>query len=500
MRNQKSLFKFCIISVLIPFCFTVEALGQNKDGEIHTSESFAFPYIKIISATVTGNKRTKEKIITRELDFKLGDSLATFNKNDNFSFKSEKRINKNDSSEIIKRLRYSRENIINTKLFLTVDIHLEQIKGKEYNVRIDVHERWYIWAFPVARVDAPNFNDWLKDPDLDLLNLGLFTSHNNMFGLSHQTSLIAYFGNSQLYGFGYYIPWIGHGQKIGLRMGVVYSNSGAVEYASVDNERQMLYDQNSLQEWLVSAAFNIRPGLYNYSKIRLQAVSASVSDTMMLLSPNYLPDGNQSVSNMNLYADYLYDSRNKKSYPLKGNFMKVFIDKRGLGILSHDVDYFYYGIDFHFYQSLGNRFYVAEMVKAVNSSSKNIAYHYKQNLTSGDDFIRGYDYFSLRGDQMYFFRSNVKYELVPPKVKVPKDGNEGSKFKNIQYAFYLNFFADAAYMKDDFTVDNPLNNKALFSWGLGLDFVSYYDMVLRFEYAFTSIGTNGFYFGFGIPI
>lgn len=500
MRIQKSCLKHYVIIVIISFLFNSLVSGQNKDGDIFTPDSFNNSYIKIVSATVTGNKRTKDKIITRELDFKIGDSLATYNADNKFFRRNEKRYNKNDSSEIIKKLRYSRENIINTKLFLTVNIYLEELSGGDYSLKIEVQERWYLWAFPVARVDAPNVNDWLKDPDLDLLNMGVFASHNNIFGLSHQTSFIAYFGNSQLYGFGYYIPWIGNGQKMGLRLGVIYSNSGAVEYASVDNERQMLYERNSLQELLVSAAINIRPGLYNYGKIRLQAVNNQVSDTMLLLSPNYLPDGNQSVSNMNLYAEYLYDSRNNKSYPLKGNFMKGFIDKRGLGILSRDVDYFYYGIDFHFYQSLGNGFYVAEMVKAVNSSSKDIAYHYKQNLTSGDDFIRGYDYFSLRGDQMYFFRSNVKYELVPPKVKMPKDGNEGSKFKNIQYAFYLNFFADAAYMKDDFTVDNPLNNKALYSWGLGLDFVSYYDLVLRFEYAFTSIGTNGFYFGFGMPI
>lgn len=40
----------------------------------------------------------------------------------------------------------------------------------------------------------------------------------------------------------------------------------------------------------------------------------------------------------------------------------------------------------------------------------------------------------------------------------------------------------------------------LFSVGVGLDFVTYYDLVLRFEYAFTSVPSNGFFFGFGMPI
>jgi len=102
---------------------------------------------------------------------------------------------------------------------------------------------------------------------------------------------------------------------------------------------------------------------------------------------------------------------------------------------------------------------------------------------------------------MYYFRGNIKYELVKPKVRKPKKGNKESKFKNIQYAFYVNFFSDVAYMKDDFTAEsNTLNNDLLYSWGLGLDLISYYDLVLRFEYSFTSIGTSGFFFGFGMPI
>ena len=44
----------------------------------------------------------------------------------------------------------------------------------------------------------------------------------------------------------------------------------------------------------------------------------------------------------------------------------------------------------------------------------------------------------------------------------------------------------------NFTDDNPYNNKMLYSWGLGIDFVTYYDMVLRFEYAFTRSAPTDF--------
>jgi hypothetical protein len=47
---------------------------------------------------------------------------------------------------------------------------------------------------------------------------------------------------------------------------------------------------------------------------------------------------------------------------------------------------------------------------------------------------------------------------------------------------------------------NPLNNKMLISWGAGIDFVSYYDLVLRIEYAWTSNWHNELFIGFGMPI
>ncbi len=497
LLNKPFIFKVLIFAVLI--IGANRSFSQNQDGEIHLPSQFDYSYIHIKEASVEGNKRTRDRIIIRELDFSIGDSLATFQKDLKFGVQG-KRFISTDSSEIVMRLKYSRENIVNTKLFLTVDIYVQQLETNNYKLHIKVHERWYFWAFPVVRIDAPNFNEWLKDPDFADVSMGIFTSHNNLWGLSHQASLAVYGGSSSLYGLGYYIPWIGKGQKTGLRMNAVYSNSSNVEYGSAENERLMIYEKNSLKEVTINAKFTFRPGLYNYGTLNIGADFASISDSLFSLTDRYFPDGKQSISTLTLYLDYYYDSRNSKSYPLKGNLMRVFIDKKGLGIISHDIDLFHYGIDFHFYQKLSKKFFVAEMVKAVKSSSVNAPYYYQQSLNSDGNFIRGFDYYTLKGDEMVYFRANIKYELVAPRVKGAKKGKEESKFKNIQYAFYLNFFSDAGYVWNDYTTNNPYNNKMLFSWGLGLDFVSYYDLVLRFEYAFTSIGTHGFFFGFGMPI
>lgn len=472
--------------------------AQNQDGKVTIPQTIDYRQIIVSEYTVTGNDLTKPWYIIREMDFKIGDTLATRERQDRGT--GQKRPSSSDSSELTLRMQYSRENLINTKLFLTVNLGLEQIEGNRYRLRIEVTERHYWWLFPVVKLNAPNFNEWLRDIDLSAVSMGLFFSHNNLFGTSHQTSLVGYLGKSYAVAWGYRIPWIGKGKKTGLTFAAGYENLYTVEYGSLDNKRQMMYAYNSLQTARLGAVFTLRPGLYNYGTVKLTGNWVSISDSLHSLDSNYLARGKNTNTSLSLYVDYSYDSRNSKSYPLMGNHLKVFFEKKGLGFISKDVDYFFYGIDFRFYQFLGKRWYVAEMMKLENASGDNHPYYYQLNMTYKKDFIRGYDLFTLKGDQMYYFRSNIKYELVRPSLKKAREGQEKNKFKNLQYAFYLNAFADAGYVVNKYTDNNPYCNEMLLSWGLGLDFVTYYDMVLRFEYAFTSIGTNGFFFGFGMPI
>ncbi|MBC8315210.1 MAG: hypothetical protein ISR57_01430 [Bacteroidales bacterium] len=412
----------------------------------------------------------------------------------------DKRFFPGDSSELRLRLKYSRENIINTRLFLTVNVTLEQIQDNDYKVLIGVTERHYWWIFPIVKLEGPNFNEFIRDPKWSDLSMGLFFSHNNLWGRSHQASVVAYAGKSYSFGLGYYIPWIGSGEKVGLLTGARYTNLYTVEYGSLENKKQNLFDYNSLQEVKLTAALKLRPGLYNYSTIKLTGVYTQISDSLFQLDSTFLAGKSKENISLGLYVDFYYDSRNNRSYPLEGALLKVFVEKKGLGILTRELDLFYYGVDLHFYQKISERIYTAEMVKAVNSTGENYPYYYQQNLTENKNFIRGYDLYTIRGDQMYYFRSNIKYEIVKPSIRKAKKGGKKNKFKNLQYAFYLNIFGDAGYVTNKFTVDNPLNNRMLYSVGVGLDFVTYYDMVIRFEYAFTSVPSNGFFFGFGMPI
>ena len=53
---------------------------------------------------------------------------------------------------------------------------------------------------------------------------------------------------------------------------------------------------------------------------------------------------------------------------------------------------------------------------------------------------------------------------------------------------------DAGYVQDNFFgKGNPLTNSWQYGYGAGIDFVTYYDIVLRLEYSFNKQLQNGFF-------
>ena len=88
---------------------------------------------------------------------------------------------------------------------------------------------------------------------------------------------------------------------------------------------------------------------------------------------------------------------------------------------------------------------------------------------------------------------NTKYTERKPKIaKIPKLPFE--KFNTFHYALYANMFADAGYVKNKINFqNNKLSNSFLCGFGVGIDFVTYYDLVFRLEYSFNKMLEHSFF-------
>lgn len=155
---------------------------------------------------------------------------------------------------------------------------------------------------------------------------------------------------------------------------------------------------------------------------------------------------------------------------------------------------------FRKYWQLAKRWYFASLITAKFSSDKFIPYFIQEGLGYGRKFVRGYEYYVVDGQQYGLMRSNIKFAIIPTRVFnlkfIPTE-----KFSKIHLAMYLNAFFDSGYVQDlRNTYHNNLPNHFLYGYGLGLDLVTYYDVVIRFEVSTNKMHETGFFMHFMAPI
>ena len=106
------------------------------------------PTVRVDKVFIVGNRKTKEKIILREMHVKEGDAL--------------------EREELIQQLEKDKGNILITRLFLSVYTNVIEVKPNVVDVIVRVSERWYLFPSPIFELADRNFNDWWVNHNRDL--------------------------------------------------------------------------------------------------------------------------------------------------------------------------------------------------------------------------------------------------------------------------------------------------------------------------------------------
>ena len=156
---------------------------------------------------------------------------------------------------------------------------------------------------------------------------------------------------------------------------------------------------------------------------------------------------------------------------------------------------------FRKYWQVHQRIYVATGVNGKVSTGLQ-PYFIIRGIGYDRDVVRAYEYYLVDAQHFGILKSNIKFAIIPNQVK-KINFIRTEKFSKIYYALYLNIFADAGYgiYNQDFGQEtNDLQNAFLFGYGAGLDFVTYYDVVVRFEFSANLLNETGFFLHFRAPI
>lgn len=466
-------FRFFIFSIV---CLSsISAFSQADSITIATKKT------TIENIIVTGNHKTRTKIILRELAINKGDSTYISN------------------LEYIKTR--SQQNLINTSLFnfVTINDSVNPIT-KQTILLIDVKERWYIWPQIIFEVQDRNFNQWWLSKDLFRINYGAALDFNNFTGNKDVLSLIARFGYTERLGVSYRIPYINKAQTVGLNISYLRNRNNEINYKTENNKLLFYRDYHNYVRTETEAKIGItyRKNLYQRHGFEVEYNSAHINDTIKQLNANYFSDKKTVIDYFSLQYRYVLDLRDNKPYPLKGWLAEIIAVKDGIDLLKNEtISNRYLIFDVRYFKDIASRFYFAHELKTRFCNIHTSTYYFNRALGWNNDFVRGYEYYVVDGQNYGLGKASFKYQLVKPRIIDLQQLKRLKKFNRIPYAIYVCTFGDAAYVNDDFFhKTNTLNNSFIYGYGAGIDLVTYYDNVLRMEYSINRQLEHGFFLHF----
>ncbi|HEY1053531.1 MAG TPA: BamA/TamA family outer membrane protein, partial [Emticicia sp.] len=307
--------------------------------QICYSQSFAADSVYVRQILIKGNVRTKEKIILREVGVRAGDSLK--------------------KATLKEVLEIDRRKVVNTNLFVTVNISIIDISDSVIDIEIEVKERLYFVAFPVFYLADRNFNEWWYERKRDLRRTiyGVYARHSNLTGNNDQIKLRAEFGFVPNFEIAYSTPYLDKDLTKRVSVGVLYVLNKTMAYRTWQDKLQFFQSEGRQRERLyVYSVFSQRKGFYQNQQLELSYTQVEIGDTIAVLNPNYLLDAKQKQNYFLASYAYIYDKRDNRQYALDGYSVNFGATKYGL-LPSDNVNLFSLSAGFTQYIPLGKKFY-----------------------------------------------------------------------------------------------------------------------------------------------
>jgi len=480
--------------ILFAFLYTVDLCGQEGippegaalfSGFVSGSTA-AFVYIDTI--TIEGNHKTQDRIILRELNFAPGDSLAV--------------------AELSNILVAREELIMNTGLFAQANISFKKWEGatNKVHLHITVEEGWYIYPVPVFELADRNFNVWWVEQKraLNRLNFGVEFTHLNLTGRRDNLKVTAKYGYTRQYIVGYKLPFVNKKQTIGIAVEATYAQNREINYETRGNKQVFFRDEDDflLQRFRVGSGVTWRPGLRISHGFYLEFQQNRIAEIVAKeLNPNYFLNGQLLQRFLSFTYTFVYDDRDVRGYPLRGRAVFATLDKDGIGAFGDRNGLtLTAGYDHHWL--LHPKWSLGILTSGKYSFIREQQpYNDNRALGFGKYNLHGYEFYIVDGLDMALTRWSLRYELFKKEMQLGKIVPIKA-LRRMPLRVYLAANSDFAYANDPYrnSALNPLSNRWLWGGGAGVDFVLYYDKVVRVEYSFNNRGEGGLFLNLSLGI
>ncbi len=402
---------------------------------------------------IVNNETTKDWIISRELVINKGDSI---------------------NESIANKLKRSEENLYNTSLFNDVRV-IDTVIDNKNVVYVYVTERWYFWPYPILEHADRNLATYIHSEEWERINYGVMVIKHNFRGRREEISFKIRFGFRQQFGLNYYIPMVNKKtQKLGLYFDASLFRQKSFFY-DIDNQRYLFHDLEDYgyKENRLIGGIVYRPK-HNITHTTLATLNTFyLNDTIANIS---LPlFGSDNVSNKWYCFDYSfkYSTLNYIYYPTAGQELLL--------SLSAGTDYnnTWENIMFKYQTHLPIDYYItySSIYLGEHFFSKIPPVGLRRSI-GNNYYFRGYEDNVWKAQSSLGCRQQLSWNFFKKRsFQIQKISSK--KFNKPFISVFATIFTDIGYVSK---MQPGKTNSLIGSFGGGIDFVSYYDLIFRFEY------------------
>ena len=471
----------CLLVFLLTFFAPTDTVSRKLPGSLPTApnklelcpDTASF---EIAAIAFVGNRKTKERVLRAELDFKEGENVS--------------------KEGLEKRLEENRLRLFNLQLFLWVRYETVCQNGR-LTIIFEMQERWYLFPVPIFSLADRNFNAWWEKKDFNRIDYGLHLVQNNFRGRNELLKANFQHGFNRKYELFYTVPYFNKKRDLGFSVGGSVYQSHSVDYNAVKNELLTLRQEDKfpIQKRYAYGSIIWRENVQKQTSFTASYHQEQISDSTFALNPEFF-SGIQNRKYLELEVLRTLNFRNTFSYPLSGHFLQLGLGQQiAINGNQHHTTAF---VKFSDYVPLKKQFYYSYSVEGQSRLASNLAYY--DNVALGyKSYIRGYELYVIGGQHYGVFKNGLSKELLDlNQIKLKFIRNP--KFNRIPVTLYLNWFADAGYtFENRFAQTNFLTNRLNMATGLGLHIVTYYDRVVTLEYSLNREGDRGLFIHTAFP-
>lgn len=451
-------------------------LGVLIWGQLLSAQKVALTHIEFL-----GLKKTKQYILERELTFRTGDSL--------------------DLSQVMDFFEDNEKKLLNTGLLTFANLNLINLDMGQFEagVRITVKEALYLYPVPLVEILDNDFNKWwnVYGRSLKLISYGLFVRHTNLTGNNDNLTAYAQAGFTRKVSVNYFMPYINRRNTFGVGIQGFHSRNRVIAYTTLNNQQVLKLDlkKDQLIRSKAGVYFLHRPRLYFRQMLIANHHWYRMSDSLFTY---YNPDffnGRQNIDFIELEYQAAYDTRDVRSYPMRGHLVSGWVNK--ISLMKEDViNQLHVGVDLRYYSTIRKKWTMEHIVTGrYNLDRAKVPYYFNRALGSKDLNLRGYENYLIDGQDFAMVKNSLRWKFLDHKLDLGEVIPQSYRLFIVNMLLTANI--DVGYVNDRFYgVDNLFSNRTLVGYGMGLDMVFYHNKLLRLEVSRNHTGEIGLYLHF----